>query len=66
MKMSHEHIQIYICKTDASIKINQEEISEGRYLDWAILQDEIQKNPDQFTSSFKFILKNYTDEIIDP
>ena len=61
-----ENIQVYTCKTDAIIKINQEEISEGRYLDWAILQDEIQKNPDQFTSSFKFILKNYTDDIIDP
>ena len=59
-----ENIQVYTCKTDANIKINQEEISEGRYLDWANLQDEIQKKPDQFTSSFKYILKNYTDEII--
>ena len=61
-----ENIQVYTCKTDAIIKINQEEISEGRYLDWAILQDEIQKTPDQFTSSFKFILKNYKDELIGP
>tara|TARA_B100000676_G_scaffold80068_1_gene79893 strand:+ start:105 stop:569 length:465 start_codon:yes stop_codon:yes gene_type:complete len=60
----HENIQVYTCKTDATIKINQEEISEGKYLDWAILKDEIQKKPDQFTSSFKYILKNYTDEII--
>ena len=60
----HENIQVYTCKTDATIKINQEEISEGKYLDWANLKEEIQKKPDQFTSSFRYILKKYTDEII--
>ena len=45
------------------IKINKEEISEGKYLDLAILKKEIQKNPDQFTSSLKLILKNYSEEI---
>ena len=60
----HENIQVYTCKTDATIKINQEEISEGKYLDWANLKEEIQIKPDQFTSSFRYILKKYTDEII--
>ena len=45
------------------IKINKEEISEGKYLDLAILKKEIQKNPGQFTSSLKLILKNYSEEI---
>ena len=58
-----ENIHVYICKTDATININKEEISEGKYLDWAILQKEAQRNPDQFTSSLKLILKNYSEEI---
>ena len=59
----HENIHVYICKTDATININKEEISEGKYLDWAILQKEAQRNPDQFTSSLKLILKNYSEKI---
>lgn len=59
-----EHVQVYICKTDAPITINPEEISEGKYFDWADLQKEIQKKPDQFTSSFKLILKNYAEKIL--
>ena len=58
-----ENIQVYICHTDEKIIINKEEISEGKYLDLAILQKEVQKNPDQFTSSLKLILKNYSKEI---
>ena len=58
-----ENIQVYICQTDEKIIINKEEISEGKYLDLAILQKEVQKNPDQFTSSLKLILKNYSKEI---
>lgn len=58
-----ENIQVYICQTNKIIKINKEEISEGKYLDLAILKKEIQKNPDQFTSSLKLILKNYSEEI---
>ena len=58
-----ENIQVYICQTNKNININKEEISEGKYLDLAILKKEIQKNPDQFTSSLKLILKNYAEEI---
>ena len=32
-----ENIQVYICQTNKKIKINKEEISEGKYLDLAIL-----------------------------
>ena len=58
-----ENIQVYICQTDEKIIINKDEISDGKYLDLTILQKEIQKNPDQFTSSLKLILKNYSKEI---
>ena len=58
-----ENIQVYICQTDEKIIINKEEISEGKYLDLASLQKEVKKNPDQFTTSLKLILKNYSKEI---
>ena len=59
----HEHVQIYVCKTDASIYINQEEISEGKYFNWATLPNIIQNNTEKFTSSFKLILDNFAEKI---
>ncbi|MEK9628471.1 MAG: NUDIX domain-containing protein [Nitrospinota bacterium] len=59
-----EHVQVYICKTDATIKINPEEISEGKYFDWDSLQKEIQMNPDIYTSSLKLILRDYSGKIL--
>lgn len=58
----HEHVQIYICKTDATILINKDEISEGRYFDWAALPKEVERDSGLFTSSFKLILKMYAGE----
>ena len=60
----YEHIQVYFCKTDAVININQEEISEGKYFDFLKLKNNIQKRPEQYTSSLKLILNNYTAKII--
>ena len=54
-----EHVEVYTCRTNSAIKINLDEISEGKYFDLRILESEVQKNPEQFTSSFKLILKNY-------
>ncbi len=54
-----EHVQIYTCRTNAQIKINLDEISEGKYFDLKVLESEIQKKPEQFTSSFKLIFKKY-------
>lgn len=54
-----EHVQIYTCKTDTTIKINLDEISEGQYFSLGILESKIQRTPEQFTSSFKLILKKY-------
>jgi isopentenyl-diphosphate Delta-isomerase len=55
----HEHVQIYTCKTNATIEINLDEISEGKYSSLEILENQIQRTPKQFTSSFKLILKKY-------
>ncbi len=60
----HEHIQVYICKTDASIKINQEEISEGKYFNFSDLINEIHESSEKYTSSLKLILRNYTGKIL--
>ena len=60
----HEHVQIYICKTDASIKINQEEISEGRYFNFSELINEIHESSEKYTSSLRLILSEYIGDII--
>ncbi len=51
-----EHVQIFTCKTDKEITINQNEISEGRFCSLNSLEREIQFHPEQFTSSFKLIM----------
>ncbi|MEE3252913.1 MAG: NUDIX domain-containing protein [Nitrospinota bacterium] len=58
-----EHVQVYVCKTNTSITINRNEISEGKYFDWATLPNIIQSNTEIFTSSFKLILKKFTEKI---
>ncbi|MBC8283612.1 MAG: NUDIX domain-containing protein [Nitrospinae bacterium] len=58
-----EHVQVYICKTNAAITINPDEISEGKYFNWTTLSDEIQNNAENFTTSFKLILKNFFETI---
>ena len=60
----HEHVQVYICKTDASIKINQEEISEGRYFNFPELINEIRESSEKYTSSLRLILSEYIGDII--
>ena len=58
-----EHVQVYVCKTNASITINRNEISEGKYCDWAALPYVIQNNKEIFTSSFKLILEKFSKKI---
>jgi isopentenyl-diphosphate Delta-isomerase len=58
-KTYQEHVQVYTCLTNDTIKINLDEISEGKYSSLEILESEIQITPEQFTSSFKLILKKY-------
>jgi isopentenyl-diphosphate Delta-isomerase len=55
----YEHVQIYTCRTNATIKINLDEISEGKFFGLEYLKNEIKKKPEKFTSSFKLIFKKY-------
>ena len=55
----NEHVQVYLCKTDASIAINKEEISEGKYFDWLTLPSLIESSTENFTSSFRYILYKF-------
>ena len=54
-----EHMQSYTCITDETIRINPQEISEGRFWNLEELKTEIQENPHMFTSSFHCIFHNY-------
>jgi len=54
-----EHLQSYICISDATICINPQEITEGRFWDLEELKAEVQENPGIFTSSFHCIFHNY-------
>jgi len=54
-----EHAQIYTCRTNTTIKINLDEISEGKYFDLRVLESEVQKKPEKFTSTFKLILREF-------
>ena len=58
-----EHVQVYVSKTNTSITINKNEISEGKYFNWATLPNVIQSNSEIFTSSFKLILKKFSEKI---
>ena len=59
-----EIIQVYTCKTDATIKINQEEISEGKYFNFSELIKEIHSSSEKYTSSLKLILSDYAEKIL--
>ena len=59
----YEHVRVYICKTDAIIKINHEEISEGKFFIFPELINEIHENSENYTSTLKLILRNYTGNI---
>lgn len=56
-----EHVQVYTCVTDDTVKINQDEISEGAFFSLALIQKEISINPTLFTSSFKMLFNQIRD-----
>jgi isopentenyl-diphosphate Delta-isomerase len=58
-KTYHEHVQIYTCRTNATININLDEISDGKYFNLEAIKRKIKKKPEQFTSSFKLIFKKF-------
>jgi isopentenyl-diphosphate delta-isomerase len=54
---SFEHLEVYCCKTDQQITIDESEISEGRFWSVEELHKALKESPDKFTSSFKMIWK---------
>ena len=57
LETSWEHLEVYYCKTDQQIIIDESEISEGRYWSVEELHEALKGSPDEFTSSFKVIWK---------
>ena len=54
-----EHVRVYKCITDKKICIDENEISEGRYIDISKIKDFIQLKPSFFTPTFNYIFANY-------
>lgn len=54
-----EHVKIYRCTTRQAILVNRDEIDEGRYASLDDLANEIQNQPDRFTSTLKLIFDNH-------
>lgn len=52
---SWEHVWVYACTTKQTIRINPEEISEGRYWSLEKIRNRLENEPGQFTSTFKII-----------
>ncbi len=57
-----EHVAAYICTTRQPIKINPDEISEGRFWSLNEISAIINKKNNPFTSTFKIIFINYLKE----
>ena len=54
-----EHVETYLCTTDQKITINLTEISEGQFWPLPELQESVQSNPGQFTSTFHLFFDSY-------
>lgn len=57
-----EHVTAYTCTTRQPIKINLEEISEGRFWSLNEISEILSKKNNPFTSTFKIIFVNYLRE----
>ena len=54
-----EHVHVYRCVTGSKIKINEYEVSEGRFWGISEVKVSIISNPNIFTSTFHHIFDNY-------
>jgi isopentenyl-diphosphate delta-isomerase type 1 len=54
-----EHVRVYKCVTDQTIRINPEEISEGRFMTLKEIDNALKKNELQLTSTFRKIFASY-------
>ncbi len=54
-----EHVRVYKCVTDQTIQINLDEISEGRFMTLKEIQNALNNNELQLTSTFRKIFARY-------
>ena len=54
-----EHVRVYKCITASKIKINELEISEGRFLTLEEVINSIESNSKIFTSTFRLLFNSY-------
>jgi len=63
----NELCAVYIGKSDATVKVNNNEIAEWRYIHTDLLSEEVNKNPDNFTPWFKMewtrLMADFRDKI---
>lgn len=57
-----EHVEVFQCVSAQKMRINEEEISEGRFWSLEEINNAIQNNDLYFTSTFKVIIRSYIAE----
>ena len=55
----HELDHVFIGEYEGDFQLNQDEVSEVRYITMEELNSEVSSNPENFTEWFKIILKEY-------
>lgn len=57
--LEHEFDHVYVGKTDLVPILNEQEVSEFRYIQTDVLKAEIETSPEKFTVWFKMIFNQY-------
>ena len=59
----HELDHVFTGNYEGNFALNEEEVSEIRYISMQQLDEEMNENPEKFTEWFKIILKEYKDHL---
>lgn len=59
----HELDHVFTGNYEGNFALNEEEVSEIRYISMQQLDEEMNENPENFTEWFKIILKEYKDHL---
>ena len=59
----HELDHVFTGNFEGNFALNEEEVSEVRYISMQQLDEEMNANPEKFTEWFKIILKEYKDHL---
>ena len=59
----HELDHVFTGNYEGNFALNEEEVSEVRYISMQQLDEEMNENPENFTEWFKIILKEYKDHL---